>query len=116
MASIWDVPGRLWALGRKVEDLLSLQAKTTTALMAIEDRLRTIEDRMTHLEAGQERIVTQAGAAAHTAASAAATGIADSDNAGTHNREPRILTRLLLLLTPLRPAEHRQHSQVARHD
>jgi hypothetical protein len=78
MASIWDVPGRLWALGRKVEDLLSLQAKTTTALMAIEDRLRTIEDRMTHLEAGQERIVTQAGAAAHTAASAAATGIAGS--------------------------------------
>jgi hypothetical protein len=43
-------------------------------LETIEARLRGLEDRMTHLEAGQEQLITEAKAAA----SVAATGLASS--------------------------------------
>ncbi|MGH9440432.1 MAG: hypothetical protein ACRD22_21870 [Terriglobia bacterium] len=66
--AIWDVPARLWTIARKIEDLLELQSKTRVALETIETRLRTLEDRMTHLEASQAQIITEAKAAAGSAA------------------------------------------------
>jgi hypothetical protein len=54
------MPARLWTIARKIEDLLELQGKTRVALETIEARLRSLEDRMTHLEAGQEQIITEA--------------------------------------------------------
>jgi hypothetical protein len=72
--AIWDVPARLWTIARKLEEILALQTKTREALEAIEGRLRTLEDRMTHLEADQGQLVT----AAKAAASAAAVGLAGS--------------------------------------
>jgi hypothetical protein len=48
---------QVWKLARKVEDLLDLQTKTRTTLEAIDARLRTDEDRMTHLEAGQGQLI-----------------------------------------------------------
>ncbi|MEJ0046477.1 MAG: hypothetical protein WDN04_10435 [Rhodospirillales bacterium] len=70
----WDLPVRLWTLGRKIEDLLALQGKTREGLEAIDVRLRALEDRMTHLEAGQTRLIAEAKAAA----AIAATGLAAS--------------------------------------
>jgi len=73
-----DLPGRLWSLGRKVEDLLDLQRKTREALDKVETRLHALEDRMTHLEANQAQLIVEARAAA-SAASTAATGGVISD-------------------------------------
>src|SRR4051794_4882572 len=72
--AIWDVPARLWTVARKIEDLLELQTKTREALEKLDARLRAVEDRMTHLEASQEQLITEAKAAAGVAA----TGLADS--------------------------------------
>jgi hypothetical protein len=73
-----DLPGRLWSLGRKVEDLLDLQKKTREALDIVDTRLRALEDRMTHLEANQAQLIVEARAAA-SAASTAVTGGVISD-------------------------------------
>jgi hypothetical protein len=72
--AIWDIPARLWTIARQFEELLKLQAQTRTALETIESRLRGLEDRMTHLEAGQAQLITEAKAAAGIAA----TGLAGS--------------------------------------
>jgi hypothetical protein len=72
--AVWDVPARLWTVARKIEDLLELQRKTREALEKLDARLRAVEDRMTHLEAGQEQLITEAKAAAGVAA----TGLAGS--------------------------------------
>jgi hypothetical protein len=72
--AVWDLPARLWTVARKIEELLELQSKTRVALEAIEGRLRNLEDRMTHLEAGQGQLITEAKAAAGIAA----TGVASS--------------------------------------
>jgi len=76
--SILDIPGRLWSLGRKVEDLLALQSKTREALEVIDRRLRALEDRLLHLEANQRQVVVEASAAA-SAASTAVTSAVISD-------------------------------------
>ena len=72
--AVWDIPARLWTVARKIEDLLELQTKTREALEKLDARLRAVEDRMTHLEAGQEQLITEAKAAAGVAA----TGLASS--------------------------------------
>ena len=69
---ILDVPGLLWSLGRKVEDLLALQSKTREALEAVDSRLHALEDRMTYLEANQGQLIVEARAAAGTASTAVA--------------------------------------------
>jgi hypothetical protein len=61
-----DLPGRLWSLGRKVEDLLDLQIETGEALEAMGDRLNAQEDRVTHLGANQAQRIVQGRAAALT--------------------------------------------------
>jgi len=68
----WDFPARLWKLGREVEEVFKLQDNTQAALDAMNDRLRALEDRMTHLEAAQGQLVVEAKAAAGGAASAIA--------------------------------------------
>jgi hypothetical protein len=72
--AVWDVPARLWTIARKIEELLELQHTTRVALEAIDARLRALEDRMTHLEASQGQLITEAKAAAGVAA----TGLASS--------------------------------------
>jgi len=68
----------VWKIASKIEGLFELQIKTTMALEVIEQRLRTLEERMTHLEAGQSQIVTEARAAA-AAASTTLAGSVISD-------------------------------------
>jgi len=72
VAGLLDLPGRLWALGRTVEELLKFQGQTREVLEAVDRRLRALEDRMIHLEAGQTHLVTEARAASSAAASAVA--------------------------------------------
>jgi TolA-binding protein len=78
--AIWGIPARLWTIARQFEELLKLQAQTRTTLEAIESRLRSLEDRMTHLEAGQAQLTGQAQliTEAKAAAGIAATGLAGS--------------------------------------
>lgn len=68
--AILDIPRALWSLGRKVEDLLALQTKTREALELVDKRLRSLEDRMTQLEARENQVVTEARSAASTASTA----------------------------------------------
>ena len=86
---VWDLPARLWTLARKVEELLELQSKTRAALEKLDARLRTLEDRMTHLEAGQGQLITEARAAAGIAA----TGLAGSVIAEVVTRVTRMEMR-----------------------
>jgi hypothetical protein len=76
--AIFDIPRALWSLGRKVEDLLALQTKTREALELVDKRLRSLEDRMTQLEARENQVVTEARSAASTA-STAVTAVVISD-------------------------------------
>jgi vacuolar-type H+-ATPase subunit I/STV1 len=87
--AVWDLPARLWTVARKLEDLFELQTKTRTALEAIEARLRGLEDRMTHLEAGQRQVITEAKAAAGIAA----TGLTSSVISDVVTRITRIEVR-----------------------
>ena len=84
-----EVPGRLWTLGRKVEELLTLQIKTREALEVVDIRLRDLEDRMTHLEANQGQLVVEA----RSAASAAATAVAGAVISDVVTRVTRIEMR-----------------------
>jgi hypothetical protein len=86
---VWSSVSAAWKIARKVEGLLELQSKTTIALEAIESRLRSLEDRMTHLEAGQGQIVTEA----RSAAGAAATALAGSIISDVVTRVTRIEMR-----------------------
>ncbi len=87
--TLWDIPARLWAIARKVDDLLELHRKTASALDSIELRLRMLEERMTRLEAGQSNLVTEAKAAAGVAA----TGLAGSVISDVVTRVTRIEMR-----------------------
>jgi phage shock protein A len=71
---VWDIPGRIWSLARRIEDLKDLQSKTKASLEALDTRLRAIEDRLTRMEADREQVVVEARAAAGIAA----TGLAAS--------------------------------------
>jgi len=51
--AVWDLPGKLWTFGRKIEELFALQDETEAGLKAINARLSALEHRMTQLEAGQ---------------------------------------------------------------
>ena len=95
----WDVPARLWTMARKLEKLLELQGKTRLALEAVEGRLRAMEDRMMHLEAGREQIITEARAAAGIAA----TGLAGSMISDVVTRVTRIEMRQEDIQRRLRP-------------
>ncbi len=66
--------GQIWTFARNIEDLLALQRKTEAALELINGRLHQLENRMTHLEADQPRIITEAKSAAATAANVFASG------------------------------------------
>ncbi len=61
--------GNLWAIARKIDDLLSLHKKVEESLQVIDERLRALEDRMLKLEAGQAQVFTEARNAATVMAS-----------------------------------------------
>jgi phage shock protein A len=69
---------RVWQLARKIEELFTLHGKVEASLQVIDQRLKTLEDRMLRLEAAQAQIVTEARSAA-TAASTAVAGAVISD-------------------------------------
>ena len=73
--SVFDIPGRLWTLARKVEDLFALQGKMQEGLEAIDGRLRALETKMTQFEAEQNQLVTTAQAAANVVASSVASAV-----------------------------------------
>ncbi len=73
--SLLDVPKLLWSMGRKIEKLLALQTKITASLLVVDERLRVLEDRMTHLEANPHQVVTEARAAASAASTIVAAAI-----------------------------------------
>jgi hypothetical protein len=87
--ALLEIPQQLWALGRKVEDLLALQTKTREALEAVDNRLSTLENRMTHLEANQGQLVVEA----RSAAGAAATMVAGAVLSEVVTRVTRIEMR-----------------------
>ena len=86
---IWGVPARLWTLARTLEDLLTLQGKTRTAMEAMETRLRTLEARLTRVEAEREMLIIEAKAAA----GAAAPGLAATMMSDVVTRVTRIEVR-----------------------
>jgi hypothetical protein len=98
---ILDIPGRLWSLGRMVEDLLALQSKTREALEVVDSRLRALEDRLTHAEANQGQLIVEARAAA-SAASTTVTAAVISD---VVTRLTRIEMRTERIATHLPPSE-----------
>ena len=87
--SLLEILGRLWSLGRKVEELLTFQIKTREALETVDIRLRGLEDRMTHLEAAQGHLVVEA----RSAASAAATAVSGAVISDVVTRVTRIKIR-----------------------
>jgi hypothetical protein len=70
-----DLPGQIWALARKVEDVLGLHGKSREALERMDARLRAVEDRMTQLEAHQAQLVAEAKAEASAASTVVAGGV-----------------------------------------
>jgi hypothetical protein len=60
--------GRLWSLARQTEDLFQLQGQLRDALRSVDERLRTIEDRLLQIETATPHIVDEARSAASAAA------------------------------------------------
>jgi hypothetical protein len=52
--------GDLWRAARQIEDLLALHTKVEGSLKLIDERLRTLEDRLLKLESGQGQLFTEA--------------------------------------------------------
>jgi hypothetical protein len=73
--TILNVPGTIWSIGRKFENLFAAQDAITEGLRALNERLRSLEDRVTHLEASQSQLITEARAAAVAASTAVAGGV-----------------------------------------
>jgi hypothetical protein len=67
--------GRLWQLGRQIEDLLGLQTEVRQSITVIEGRLKALEDRMLRLESDQTQLVTEARSASTVAASTIASAV-----------------------------------------
>jgi len=89
MAILWDWAAHLWTLSRKIEDIVKLQDTTKEALEVVNSRLQALETRMTHFEANQTGLITEAKAAA----GAAATGLAGSILSDVVTRITRIELR-----------------------
>jgi hypothetical protein len=66
---------RAWTLARKLEDLLGLQTEVRQSFELMDQRLRTLEDRLLHLETEQTQIITEA----RSAATVASTMVAGSN-------------------------------------
>jgi len=92
--SAWEIPGQLFRLARKVEDIFHLQEETKAALRTIDLRLHELETRTTHLEADRGQMITEAKAAAGMAASGVAGTVAASMLAETVTRITRLEIRL----------------------
>jgi len=60
---------------RQLDELLALERNVREVFSTLEHRLRGIDDRLTHLEAQQDRIVTEARSAATAASTMVAGGI-----------------------------------------
>jgi hypothetical protein len=82
--------GQLFSLARETQDLFLLQAKTKEALLALDERMRGIEARVSRLEGEQGQIVSEA----KGAATAAATIIAGAVIADAVTRVTRVEERL----------------------
>jgi len=98
-ATLVALPGELWALARKVEDLFKLQNKMRETLDNLSEKIDQLDRRMTYLEANQSQVITEARAAA----SAASTMIAGSILSDTVTR----LTRLEVKVEGLPDAANR---------
>lgn len=62
--------------GRKIEDLFALNRTAQEALQLVEERLRSIEDRLLVMEGEQSRLMTEArSAASYTATAVAASAL-----------------------------------------
>ena len=70
LAAIWDVGSKIFALARRVEELLALQSKMTASLDIIEQRLCAVEDRLLRIEAEGPHLMNEARGAAGAAATA----------------------------------------------
>jgi predicted nucleic acid-binding Zn-ribbon protein len=65
-------PADFWKLAKALDRLVSLETRTNEAFAETNLRLTRIEERLTRIEADRDRMVTEAKAAASTAASVAA--------------------------------------------
>jgi len=60
--------GQIFNLARETQDLYSLQTKMKDGLVALDERVRAIENRVTQLEAEQGQLIGDAKSAATSAA------------------------------------------------
>ncbi|MEA2743088.1 MAG: hypothetical protein QOG25_1459 [Acetobacteraceae bacterium] len=67
--------GQLFAFARETQDLFALQAKMKEGLVAMDGRLRSVEDRLTRLETEQGQVITEARSAATAAAAMIASAV-----------------------------------------
>lgn len=65
----------IFTFARDTQDLYALQGKLKDSLVALDERLRQVEDRLTRLEAQQGHIVVEAKAAATGAATLIASAV-----------------------------------------
>jgi hypothetical protein len=70
LSAIFDAGGRMFTLARRVEELVTLQAKVDATVEAMELRLRAIEDRLLRAENTGPNLITEARSAASAAATA----------------------------------------------
>jgi hypothetical protein len=82
--------GQIFNLARERQDLYSLQTKMKDGLLALDERVRAIEIRVTRLEAEQGQIISDA----KSAATSAATIIAGAVIADAVTRVTRVEDRV----------------------
>jgi hypothetical protein len=70
-----DAIGRIFTFARETQDLYALQGKLKEGLVALDERLRQVEDRLTRLEAEQGRIIVEAKSAGTGAATLIASAV-----------------------------------------
>jgi hypothetical protein len=75
LPSLWGVPGKLWTIARKIEEVLALQEKTKQGLADVNRRLDELDTRMIRLEAREGQVITEAKAASAAAATMVASAV-----------------------------------------
>ncbi len=69
------MPGKLWTIARKIEEVLALQEKTKQGLADVNRRLDELDTRMIRLEAREGQVITEAKAASAAAATMVASAV-----------------------------------------
>ncbi len=69
------MPGKLWTIARKIEEVLALQEKTKQGLADVNRRLDDLDTRIIRLEAREGQVIIEAKAASAAAATMVASAV-----------------------------------------